>query len=444
MLSRLAVFLCLFVLQLPTKVAAQTFNRSELRLLHELKHEPNELARYQYLIDETPKLSSGDQILAAQFLSFTQDELGIYNQAVFSFPLKNRLPADLVLPKITDWKAVNAIDAITKLAEHRRIVLINEAHHDAHTRELTLALLPRLKALGFTYFAAEALSDDDPSLTHRGYPISTSGTEYLQEPLYGDIIRTAIKLGFVIVPYDNEYTGQARENAQAETLYEKVFAKNRHARLFVHAGYAHIDKEIGRLGSLHPMAMRLQSLTGIDPLSIDQTEFLESNMDSKDAYHRLIGAFPSKAPEILINRNSGKPWSDRPTLYDINVILPIALNMQAFGGDNSMDDAITVRHVTGIPQVSSGDRMYRPAWLSLNGTRHPFPITTALCRSIIPCVVEANYIDEPDDAAAADRYAFMHPSETTNLYLRPGIYRLRAWDINGKTLSKHSITVAQP
>ncbi|QEE23075.1 hypothetical protein CS053_00120 [Rhodanobacter glycinis] len=51
---------------------------------------------------------------------------------------------------------------------------------------------------------------------------------------------------------------------------------------------------------------------------------------------------------------------------------------------------------------------------------------------------------EPDDAAAADRYAFMHPGETTNLYLRPGIYRLRAWDINGKTLSKHSITVAQP
>lgn len=411
-----------------------------MKLLHEIGSAPNTLARYQYLIRAVPTLSASDRVLGLQFMSFSQDELGLYDQAVFSFPLKDNLPANLALPSPTDWKSADAVDAIATLAAQRRIVMINEAHHNAHTRILTLALLPRLRALGFNYFAAEALSDNDPELAKRGYPIHKTGTEYLLDPLYGDIVREAIRLGFVIVPYDNALTEQAREDAQAKTLYKQVFAKDPHARLFVHAGYAHIDKVPGRLGELHPMAMQLEKLTGLVPLSIDQTDFIETDIDTGDPYHQLVRAFPSSQPEVLLNRQTGQPWTARPTAYDVNVILPPVLNIGAFGkykygySNNAIE--------AGLPHISDQNTMQRATWLTLDGARRSYPISAALCRGTIPCVVEAIHAGEPDDAIAADRYAFMGFNENTELYLYPGQYRLRSWASDGNVRSERDIDVS--
>lgn len=422
--------------------AAQSFDPSALKLLQAMERKPTTLARYQYLIQKAPTLSRDNQVLALQFMAFSQDELGLYDQAVFDFPLKNSLPDDLKLPTPADWKSADAVDTIAALAAKRRIVMVNEAHHDGHTRQLTLELLPRLRALGFTYFAAEALGDNDPDLAKRGYPMHKSGTEYLRDPMYGDILREAIRLGFTLVPYDSALTGQARENAQAETLYREVFAKHPDARLFVHAGYAHIDKVPGRLGDWQPMAMQLEKLTGQVPLSIDQTDFLETDLDTSNAYHRLAHAFPSDKPEILLNRQTGLPWSARPAAYDINVILPATLSIEAFG--RYKYGYRTNAYESGLPHILERNEMQRATWLSLAGKRHPYPIDTALCRGTIPCVVDAHYLGEPDDAIAADRYAFMGPTETSKLYLRPGSYRLRASDSDGHSLSESTIQIAPP
>ncbi len=422
--------------------AAQSFAPSALKLLQTMGRAPNTLARYQYLIRELPRLTPEDRVLALQYLSFSQAELGLYDQAVFSFPLKNSLPDKLVLPTPADWKSADAVDTIAALAAQRRIVMVNEAHHDAHTRQLTLELLPRLRALGYGYFAAEALGSDDPGLAKRGYPTRRSGTEYLRDPLYGDIVREALRLGYILVPYDNALAGQARESAQARTLFQQVFAKDPKARLFVHAGYAHIDKAAGRLGDVRPMAMELQALTGLVPLSVDQTDFLETNLDADDAYHRLAHAFPSSQPEVLLNRSTGQPWSARPTAYDIDVILPAGLSLDAFG-EFKYGYRLNP-YASGMPHVVGHNEMQRASWLTLDGRRRPYPIGAALCRGNLPCVLDAYYDGEPNAAIAADRYAFMGPNETTKLYLRPGRYRLRASDSDGNTLSESRIEVASP
>ncbi|MBD8872915.1 hypothetical protein [Rhodanobacter sp. DHB23] len=438
MLARSAVRAGLAVALLAcASAAAQSFDPSALKLLQSMGRQPTTLARYQYLIQVEPSLRADDRILALQFLSFSEDELGLYDQAVFSFPLKNSLPDDLKLPTPADWRAADAVDAIAALAAQRRIVMVNEAHHDAHTRQLTLELLPRLRALGFNYFAAEALGTDDPDLARRGYPVRKSGTEYLRDPLYGDIVREAIRLGFTLVPYDNALNGQARENAQADTLYQAVFAKDPNARLFVHAGYAHIDKVAGRLGGIQPMAMRLQALTGQVPLCIDQTDFLETGLDTSDPYHQLVRAFPSEKPEVLLSRQTGQPWSARPTAYDINVILPDSLSLDAFGM-YKYGYRITLQG-EAMSHVIDRNEMERDGWLSLDGKRSPHPINAMLCRGTVPCVVDAHYLGEPDDAIAADRYAITGYNEFTNLYLRPGRYRLRASDSDGHTLSESEI-----
>jgi hypothetical protein len=443
--------LCVLALMTSAGAAAQAYDRTEIQMFHAVRRAPNALARYEYLVGLMPRLSADEKLVAGQYLSSALNELGVYNQAVLAFPMKSAQPPDLVLPSAANWESADALEVIARLAADRHIVMINEAHHDAHTRVLTLALLPRLRALGFKYFAAEALGNHDPGLMERGYPIKSSGTEYLGEPIYGEIVREAIRLGFVVVPYDSASDDmRVRDAEQAQNLYARVFARDPDARLFVDAGYAHVDKARGRLGDVDPMAMQLAKLTGIDPLSIDQTQFLETGSDHADAYHELMRQFPARGPEVLISRIDGKPWSAMPKNYDLNVLLPPALTRGAFGneqmsvyGGAKLDNVENAgRLTTNAAALVVFDEFRRPAWLILGGQRRAFPINTGLCRELVPCAISAHYLDEPDAAPAADGYAFIKSYGRSTLFLRPGRYRLRAWDADGRTLSQRIIEVA--
>ncbi len=421
--------------------AASHYSAAAISMFHGLRQQPNDLARYLYLVQATPDLPAVDRSLAMQMFASTENELGLYNEAVRDFPLKSREAADITLPTMAGWKPADAADVVAGLAADRRLVLINEAHHDAHTRQLTLALLPRLRALGFNYFAAEALVNKDSKLMQRGYPVTSSGTEYLREPSYGDIVRMALKLGFKVVSYDvDDGAIEERESGQANNLYKKVFAKDPTARLFVHAGYAHIDKAKGRLGHVQPMAMHLQALTGIEPLSIDQTQFREQIPAEPGAYQQLSKEFSLDGPTILIHRGSGKPWSAHPDQYDVNVLLPPSA-LGAIESGYTQPSTIVNDMNRNQPMLAHHVNTQRPEWLTLHEQRFPYAISTTLCKVTTPCVVDAHYIDESDDAIAADRYAFMQGETSSKLYLRPGQYRLRAWDVRGRTLSRKIITV---
>lgn len=394
--------------------ASASASSSQHNLLHEVMLLKNDLVRYQYLSDALPRLSGNDRLLAQQLLASAENELGLYNEAIRDFPFDNRIRGITQLPQPADWEAVDASEAIAKLAADRRLVLINEAHHDAHTRELTLELLPRLRAMGFNYFAAEALDEKDTALMQRGYPVLSSGSEYIHEPIYGEIVREAIKLGFVIVPYESDaMTTADREAQQADNLYKRVFMHDPKARLLVHAGYAHIDKVAGNFGDgTQPMAMRLKQLSGIDPLSIDQTQLRDVGaMPGNTAYRSLVACFQPKTPTVLINRASGKPWSADSAVHDINVLLPPA-----------------------------GHRR-RPAWLSLDGQRRTHMVGAGLCNDHFPCVIDAHYANEPDEAIPADRCTLLDPNNAGSLYLRPGDYRLRIWSGDGHGASTRTVHI---
>lgn len=436
----------------------------------------NELGRYGYLLQAIPQLDPADQKMAQQYFAFSESELGLYGEAVRDFPLKARLPANTLLPSPLDWQAVDAVDAIVDRAAHRRVVMINEVHHDAHTRLLTLELLPRLRALGFTHLAIEALVEDHDVLRQRGYPTRRSGTEYLREPVYGEIVREALRLGYVLVPYDpTGRDAQEREAQQARTLYERVLAGNPEAKLLVHAGYAHIDKARGRLGDMLPMAARLHALSGLDILSIDQTEIREEepfneleayrvvnnavrtgdslrgvpqngltpHLDARAAlhqpYHQLVAAFHVQRPTVLRHMGDGRLWSVRPRAYDMNVILPPANErVSSYVRDRVIPLQLEGKTTIALPPAADG---HRPGWLSLDGRRVPMPVDAGLCAKTFPCLVEAHYADEPDDAVAADRYVFLEGGAGNTLWLRPGRYRLRSVDAAGKVLAERPVQV---
>lgn len=391
------------------------------------------LAQYQvmrqaYAGDDSPAF----RLIFAQYISWYQSFLGDYPAAMESYsigqpPLEDDSPSPL-----TDagYVAHPALDAIPELARGYRIVLLNEAHNIPLTRSLTVQLLSKLRREGFNYFAAETLYESDTALPSRGYPIDASGF-YTREPVYAEMVRTALKLGFKVIAYEatsNAVGSNARETEQARNINERVFKSDPHARLVVNAGYSHIVKSGAYLDGAS-MAEHLHKLTRIPMLSVEQTMLYPHLSSSADHpyYATVMQALRPKEPIVFVNA-AGKPWSLRPG-YDVSVFFPPV-------------------------QMLHG----RPAWLSLGGLRRPYLVSGDRCRRRYPCLVEARYSDEGADAIPADRLVLAQPPSMNarssvpvlgdyesvpsgDLYLRPGRYQLSLVTEDGRVVGKKNIAV---
>jgi len=372
------------------------------------------LAQYLFYRDHYEHSAGLVRGFVAQVLASTESELGAYEQALLQYPQSAPILRGTIapLPEPLEFRAVEAADAAARLASDRRIVMINEAHHDAHTRVLTLALLPRLRAMGFTHFAAEGISEFDRELTARGYPTRDTGP-YIGEPLYGEIVRTALRLGFVVVPYEADANEiERREEGQAQHLLERVFRQDSAARLFVHGGYAHVHKR-GFYLATDTMAMRLRRKSGFDPLVIDQTVLRPGPADREYAdYRTLVQRFGITSATLFAPRDGKEAWSLEPGVYDISVVLPPS------------------RRVEG-----------RPDWLDLGGERIAVAIAIDLQPTSLPCVVEARYAGESDAAIPADRLLVEHGGGQIALFLRPGDYRITASNASAHVITTQRLHV---
>ena len=401
------------------------------RIMREANRQKSLLGRYETMLSA---MFEGDRnpafpVIFGQYLAWYQTYIGDYPNAAASFSVQeSRLPDDHAPPLEPGMHAQPALDAIASLARGRQAVFFNEIHHVPLTRTLTIELLARLREEGFDTFAAETLYASDDKLQARGWPVEGSGF-YTDEPLCAEMVRTALRLGYRVVAYESEGrdSGDARERAQARNLYQRVFKANPKARLVVDAGYGHIQESGKYLGG-QSMAEHLRKLSGIDPLTIEQTMLVPHPDAAHDHpyYSDLVARLKPTGPLVFIGAD-GRPWALREG-YDVSVLFP--------------------------PETL---RRGRPTWLGLDGLRKPYPVDGEdLCRSDYPCLVEARYAGETDAAIPADRLVFDPPprqapagrrlrptdgASASELYLRPGDYRLVATDARGRVLGRRSITV---
>ena len=371
--------------------------------------------------------SGGDEALAAEVGQMLATQYGFFgrpNDADRSMPFWEETPDAFVLPNRQHNVAVPASDWIVARAAGRRAVMINEAHHRNETRRLTLALLPRLRALGYTHLALETLDASDTGLTRRGYPLYQRSGYYSGDPIYAEIIRTALRLGYVLVPYDSAgipgQTQQQRETRQAQNLIERVFRANPHAKLLVHAGYAHIDKAAGGFGpTTRPMAMEFQRLSGIEPLSVDQALLSPAPPgEPPSVADRLAAEFRPTLPSVLVARGTHRAWTLWPQRHDATMAFP-----------------------------DTPDATVRPDWMRLGGQRHPIDLSAYLqpCLARLPCALEARYVHESADAVPADQTVVLSAAERhLPLYLKPGRYDLKVRDGHGQVVARRLLKVCTP
>lgn len=370
--------------------------------------------RFRFMMEAGTPRDENLRSFVGQMLATEYSFLGRPNDAVRAYPIHNRNKAPAGLPDTAGYEAMPAADWIAARAGDYRVIMVNEAHHVPQTRLLTLELLAKLRQQGYTHFAAEtfALVDDPLSA---GYPTTQTGY-YTREPVFAELAREAKRLGYVLVPYEpddeGEQTQQQRETGMAQILADLV-KKHPEARLLVHAGYGHVAKSAGtQPGKADPMAREFIRLTGLPTLSIDQTGM---GWEDGHAAERLAHAFGIASPSVLLARDNKRAWSEPSRKrYDASVLLP------------PVDTAAI-----------------RPGWLTLDGRRKPVAIDLTPCLGHLPCLAEARYAGEGEDAIPADQFVMLADGEAgTPLYLAPGKYRLRLLGNDDAVLAERALDVA--
>jgi len=296
---------------------------------------------------------------------------------------------------VTPWR-----EAITKIAAEQQLVVIMEAHTVSEHRAWIEQTLGFFRAAGFTHYFAETIAESGSTLKLRGYPTSRTGF-YTLDPRFGNLVRTAIRLGFEVGGYDLFQSDfDRREDYQAARLAER-FASRPDIRMVVHAGHGHVFKhEVRAVGRY--MAARLWGKTGVEPFTIWQLSHELSN----DVYRPLIRRLgPITEPVMLVPppRHVAEalfPESSVQPAVDAVVIHPPRLGQEPTDRRGAFTDQMT--RVAGV-------------WLGNQW----------------PVVIAAIPDGEPDDAIALDQIMLRRGETDFELWLPPSDYTIRVWSLDG-------------
>ena len=354
-----------------------------LRSDYELQIPDNQVRVFKDIFEKTlndPMAKAEDKVKARRMLSLVT-------------PINYR--ETFTVDKMTD-----AANAILEQAAGFHFLLINEAHNDGQHRAFTSSLLKPLRDKGYNYLALEALSHDDPELVSRGYPIIKSGY-YLKDPVFGNMIREALALGYKLVPYEttnNSSNSTLRDGDQARNIYTKTLKADPNAKVLVHAGYSHIAEDGS--SSYSPMGKQLKELARQNILTIDQVTMTERNdsLKTHPYYRYVVNKLKPLKPVMFRNNND--------ILVDpVNLT---SIDMQLY-------------------HPATTYRKGRPGWL-VSSDKHLYDLPADF-KQFKGFLLQAFNAGEAETAIPVDQFVI---DDEKALVLKPGKYVLKLTDRNGK------------
>jgi len=354
---------------------------------------------------------------ASQLISFTGDYFSAIQFAVKGFDSLKSSVVRTIATHVEEFKGLSHTDArkyILEQTKDQQVVMINEAHCKPLHRAFTMSLLDDLYKQGFRYLALEALNNYSKQSLQR---VDVNTGYYLAEPIGGELVRMALKLGYLLIPYEDtaasRHTGTQRDSIQADNIY-KVIQKDPGAKILVHAGYGHIAEEPFGIDYI-PLGLAFKKLSGIDPFTIDQTEMTDgSNFEyGRIFYDNYVNRYPIQNVSVAIQKN--KPLSPlENTGFDLTIIHPRTIYKNG-----------------------------RATWYSLNGMRTEIAIKPTE-RSLF--MVQAYYENEYSEKylglkIPADQTYVAAENGYYYLYLQKGKYKLVYRNINYQAISSKDIEV---
>jgi hypothetical protein len=165
-------------------------------------------------------------------------------------------------------KVVQMSEIIDSLISQNQVTMISEIHNQPVFRAIAYSFLEICYKNGYRYFAVEALKRTDGTLNKRKYPLLYETGFYTDEPVFGDLLRQAMNMGYTLVPYDTFPAPSStinRDQGQALNMINKTIAKDSIAKILVLGGMGHIFDKKG----FNTMGYYFKEYSNIDPLTID-------------------------------------------------------------------------------------------------------------------------------------------------------------------------------
>jgi hypothetical protein len=290
----------------------------------------------------------------------------------------------------------DAIEEIVARARKTNIVILNEAHSSPRDRAFALRVARALRPLGFKTLALETLDNNErenvlsasDQLKRDGFVRFNTGS-YTRDPVFARFLREALALGYEPVAYEQTKSQDPpnsgipeREQAQAENLMRNIFSAHPKKKVLIYVGHAHVAENplVSSSGKRSEwMAARLKRMTGVDPLTIDQTSVVDYSSGVRDAYDAAASRI-SRSPTVFFEGANALVLGQYAGSVDLQVVHPRR-------------------------SYHSG----RPSWLvELGGKRVPIPrhLTSAKNRRLI----QAFAANAPSDAVPLDQVLVNGPS----------------------------------
>lgn len=316
--------------------------------------------------------------------------------------------------QLKDIKNVDAKRFITYLASNYKVIMLNEATNKPLHRAFAYSLLDVLYNRGFRYLAMEMLNPQaDQELTKLTYKTG----HFAAEPVAGELVREALDLGYRLVAYEDPNAGvhspTERDSIQAANI-ARILKADPDAKIFVYASYGHIAEK-STTPDFIPMGMAFKRMTGVDPLTIDQTDMTEESNFAfgKAFYDAYLLNYPITESSIPLIKD--EPVNITGTsLYDLTVIHPKTTFLST-----------------------------RPTWLSLSNRRQPVSIkfTNRNCFMVQAYYQLESFGTKPGQVVPADQSYFSYGKGIFTLYLKRGLYILIFRDMQYKTVYTQHLEV---
>lgn len=344
--------------------------------------------------------------------------IGAYQSALFADELSVLKYKELKKGNVTfnnnirDYQPVDALNELKKISKDYQIVIINEAHYSAQNRIFTTKLLEELYENGYSAVFIEGLhATKNKKLNERKYPLLTSGY-YFKEPQYGNLVRRAIKRGCIVLPYEHKEDSNqtdplkrwySREEGQANTILTYM-KNNPNTKIVIHCGYGHLSEKIYEGAIIGNMAAIIKAKSGVNPLTINQSDWLETySQKTVNPYRRFLDEQSLTAGSILKNKE-GDYFSEQPEKQDINVYFP------------------PTKYIFG-----------RPDWLFKSTKKRVVTIPFYKVNLNFPYIVYA-YLEGENEKIATpiDVIEIKNSQDKKALALEEGTYTLKIQSISGK------------
>jgi len=357
--------------------------------------------KFKSYIKDSILIEKGSQVAAVEF-SYIQD----IENTLLTWDADSEIVEDTLsneqIKKFGTYNPVSAIPLILKKAEEHEVIIVNEAHHMSQHRVFATKLLKGLYNRGYRHLGIEtfwASNYSDSILSVNGYPTLKNGF-YSKEPQYGNFIREAVSIGFQIFGYESSGHTNGKEREINQAINIKNYIENHGGeKTFIYCGFAHGFE--GNIGGTWKKAMagRLTEFTGINPLTINQTNYSEkSKSPYEDLFFRITEV---KESTIFVDKNNdsfgkyrNKGW------FDISVFHP---------------------RTTGF---------IRPEWM-LFDDRKEVNLDLSNAQIHYPCLVFA-YLENEGIGSAVPYDIQQIDSSIVKLILKPGHYNIVVLQQNEK------------